>query len=60
MKPNCEHCEYWLKNNPNHINGDKFGDCRRYPPGPGHKGRGAWPQVQTDQYCGEWKADGAL
>ncbi len=33
--------------------GGRHGDCRRYPPKAGAMRE--WPEVHTDDWCGEWK-----
>jgi hypothetical protein len=44
----------------------EYGLCRRYAPQPGAKMNGAgasgdaeslWPQVASDEWCGEWQPD---
>jgi hypothetical protein len=44
----CDQCRYW-----------RDGECRRHAPMPRKAGRVAlsdWPNVQSNDWCGEWVA----
>jgi len=51
----CETCRYFYEEKSNEIS-----ECRRYPPRPVADPEDAgllsayWPDVEPDQWCGEW------
>ena len=48
----CETCMWLLKVNSAYA----WNACRRYPPARSARtGRGLWPPVERDDYCGEWQ-----
>ncbi len=50
----CENCEFFVTERKS----DLAGDCRiRAPEPPVHKlGQAVWPQVERNQWCGEFRA----
>ena len=45
----CGNCRYFSDKD---IEGEQQGRCHRYPPSIGGN---AWPTVNVDRWCGEWK-----
>jgi len=59
----CDGCRFFWPDDPNKR---FFGECHRYPPGPGYLRpsdggmewfTASWPQVVSTDFCGEWQKD---
>lgn len=56
MSESCKSCRFWLQQERWPV----MGYCRRYPPQfcfDGESGDQAFPAMQDDQWCGEYRLD---
>jgi hypothetical protein len=48
-KQTCKSCRYYHR-----LLVGELGECRRYPPTIDQLGKGKWPEVKPDDWCGEF------